>query len=147
MAEAAGALGGLHQLRIFIQARVIFMRKTKHMNMVVAALLPALVVFTAAGLLHHGWSNYDQDIPMNLTGTILEFTYENPHGMMELEVEEDSVWTVVLAPATRMQQRGLAESMLEVGGAAEILAYPHKQGKVEMRAEWISIDGDTTQLR
>ncbi len=123
------------------------MRKTKHMYTAVAPLLLALVVFVAAGALHHGWSNYDQDDPMNLTGTILEFSYENPHGMMELEVEEDSVWTVVLAPPSRMQRRGLAEEELEAASDAHVLAYPHKEGKAEMRAEWIIIEGDTTQLR
>ncbi len=123
------------------------MRKAKHTYLAVAPLLLALIVLIAAGALHHGWSNYDQEAPTELTGTILEFSYENPHGMMELEVEEDSVWTVVLAPPSRMQQRGLPEEDLEAGGAAQVLAYPHKEGKTEMRAEWIIIEGDTTQLR
>ena len=123
------------------------MRKTKNTCWTLAPLLLALLVLAAAGVLHHGWSNYDQEAPTELTGTILESSYENPHGMIELEVEEDSAWTIVLAPPSRMQQRGLAEEMLEAGSAAEVLAYPHKEGEREMRAEWISIDGDTTQLR
>lgn len=123
------------------------MREKPHTSLLVALLLPLLVLLGAAGVLHHGWSNYDQESPTELTGTILESTYQNPHGMLELEVEEDSVWTIVLAPATRMQRRGLSEEMLEPEGTADVLAYPHKEGEREMRAEWIVVDGDTTQLR
>ena len=123
------------------------MYEAKHTYLAAMPLLLVLVVLVAAGALHHGWSNYDQETPMELTGTILESSYENPHGMMELEVEEDSAWTVVLAPPSRMQQRGLTAEELEAGSAAQVLAYPHKGGTTEMRAEWISIRGDTTQLR
>lgn len=126
---------------------VIPMRKKKHTYLTLPPLLLALVVFVAAGALHHGWSNYDQEAPTELMGDILESSYENPHGMMELEVEEDSVWTIVLAPPARMQRRGLAEEELEAASVAQVLAYPHEDGIAEMRAEWIIIDGDTTQLR
>ena len=35
--------------------------------------------------LHHGWSSYDQTKPTNVTGKILEMTYENPHSVIKLE--------------------------------------------------------------
>ena len=95
---------------------------------------------------HHGWSNYDQNKTLNFTGEILESTYENPHGMLKFRVENDT-WTVVLAPPARMEARGLSKAMLAKGATANVVGYPHKKEKGEMRAERITIGDKTTELR
>jgi hypothetical protein len=121
--------------------RNIFIQKGRQVAFVFIIL--ALFSFTP---LHHGWSNYDQTKPANLTGKILEMSYENPHGMIKLEVKKKR-WTVVLAPPSRMESRGLTKDMLKVGGTATVLAYPHLKVKDEMRAERITIGDKTTELR
>lgn len=105
-----------------------------------------ILSFLSFAPLHHGWSNYDQTKPLNLTGKILEMTYESPHGMLKLEAN-DKKWTVVLAPPSRMESRGLSQDMLKVGGTATVVGYPHLKIKDEMRAERITIDKKTTELR
>lgn len=113
------------------------------------------ILFAVSGLLlcmaftvyHHGWSNYDQDNPINFTGEITESTYENPHGYATIETEEGKTWTVVLAPASRMQSRGLEESMIKPGTTATVEGYPHREKEDEMRAERITIDGKKVELR
>jgi hypothetical protein len=57
------------------------------------------------------------------------------------------VWLVVLAPPTRMESRGLAASKLKVGTRATVVGYPHGSDPGEMRAERITIDGATVELR
>jgi hypothetical protein len=116
-------------------------------TLVVTALLACFGLVTAGAALHHGWANYDQENPMNLTGTIEAATYENQHGMLQLKTAEDTTWTVVLAPPGRMQSRGLTRDMLQVGGTATVLAYPHKTIADEARAERITIGEKTTELR
>jgi uncharacterized membrane protein YphA (DoxX/SURF4 family) len=116
-------------------------------TLAMTALLACLVLVTAGAVLHHGWSNYDQESPMNMTGTIQEFTYENPHGTMRLQTAEDTTWLVILAPTGRMESRGLTRDMLTVGGTATVLAYPHKTIADEARAERITIGEKTTELR
>ena len=111
----------------------------------IAALFIVLLLSSFAPL-HHGWSNYDQTKTLNFTGTILEMTYENPHGMMTLEVKKKK-WTVVLAPPSRMETRGLTKDMLKVGGTATVVGYPHLKIKDEMRAERITVGEKTTELR
>ena len=111
------------------------------------ALLACLVLVTAGAALHHGWSNYNQEKPMSMTGTIQAFTYENPHGTLRLQTAEDTTWLVILAPTGRMQSRGLTRDMLKVGGTATVLAYPHKTIADEARAERITIGDKTTELR
>lgn len=108
-------------------------------------LLVALVCFSFNAF-HHGWSNYDQTKTLNFTGKILEATYENPHGMIKLEVDK-KVWNVVLAPPSRMESRGLSSEMLEEGEKATVVGYPHKKIKDEMRAERITLNDKTTELR
>ena len=105
----------------------------------------ALVLATAA-LAHHGWSGYDASKPLTVTGTIKVSGYEHPHGFVRLETPE-KVWVVTLAPPSRMENRGLPSAMLKSGSTATVMGYPSRTDPDEMRAEWIAIDGKTTQLR
>ena len=66
--------------------------------------------------------------------------------MIKLEVEKKT-WTVVLAPPSRMESRGLTKDLLKVGATASVVGYPHLKIKDEMRAERIIIDAKTTELR
>ena len=95
---------------------------------------------------HHGCSGYDVTKEMTLAGTIKEAGYEHPHGHVRLEVP-GKVWLVVLAPPTRMESRGLPAAKLRVGGKATVVGYPHRSNEDEMRAERITIEGATVELR
>ena len=95
---------------------------------------------------HHGWSGYDVTKEMTLAGTIKEAGYEHPHGHVRLEVP-GKVWLVVLAPPTRMESRGLPAAKLRVGGKATVVVYPRRSNEDEMRAERITIEGATVELR
>lgn len=103
----------------------------------------------ATVLAHHGWSEYDASKTLNLTGTIKEAGYENPHGVATLVVtgKEAKTWHAVLAPPSRMEARGLTRDMLKPGTTATIVGYPHKTKTEEMRAERITIGGKTVELR
>ncbi|MDR6935770.1 DUF6152 family protein [Luteibacter sp. 3190] len=107
-------------------------------------LLTALTATTA--LAHHGWSEYDAQKPLNLTGTIESSTYEQPHGTLRLKTA-DATWNVVLAPPSRMESRGLEKSMLAPGQKATVYGYPHRTKADEMRAERVTIGEKTTELR
>jgi len=105
----------------------------------------ALALATAA-LAHHGWSGYDASKPVTVTGTIKVSGYEHPHGYVRLDAPEKE-WVVTLAPPSRMENRGLPAAMLKTGTKATVMGYPSRTDPDEMRAEWIQIDGKTTQLR
>src|SRR5262245_55967618 len=111
-----------------------------------ASLLTVIVLGSAAVYAHHGWTGYDETKLVQYTGVIKESGYENPHGFVNIEVEK-KMWHVVLAPPARMESRGLPKEKLKVGGKATIAGYVNKQIKDEIRAERISIDGKTTELR
>ena len=107
-------------------------------------LFVTITVTTATG--HHGWSGYDSSQTLSLTGTIQESGYEHPHGYVKLAVP-DKVWLVVLAPPSRMENRGLPRTMLQVGTQASVEGYPSRSDPTEMRAERITVAGKTVELR
>jgi hypothetical protein len=65
---------------------------------------------------------------------------------VKLEVPA-KVWLVVLAPPSRMENRGLPRTMLQPGTTATVVGYPHRTESDEMRAERITINGKTVELR
>jgi hypothetical protein len=105
-----------------------------------------VMALTGTAMGHHGWSGYDSSKEMTLTGTIKESGYEHPHGYVNLDAS-GKIWRVVLAPPTRMENRGLPKEMLKVGTTATVVGYPNKTEADELRAERITIGTKTTELR
>jgi len=124
-------------------------KNNRHSFLVFSGLIVS--VFLVSGMvLHHGWANYDQDNELEYTGIIISNDIGNPHTYIDLEVidEEDMVWEVVLAPVTRMRNRGMTDdSMLAVGDTVTVVGYQHRTIEDEMRAERIIIGDTTIELR
>lgn len=95
---------------------------------------------------HHGWSSYDASKPQTLEGKIATSNYGNPHASITMEAS-GKVWTVILAPVSRMESRGASAEMVAVGKTISAYGYPKKDGEAEMRAERITAEGKTVELR
>jgi hypothetical protein len=105
-----------------------------------------------AALAHHGWSEYDSSKVLKLTGKIVESGYEHPHGHIRFEAKGEGAtagktWSVVLAPPSRMENRGLQKEWLKPGATATVEGYANRNKPEEMRAERIIINGKTVELR
>ncbi len=109
-----------------------------------AIALLALVPVTAGA--HHGWSEYDQTQTLTLTGTIEEMGYEHPHGFVKLKTT-GKTWIAVLAPPSRMDNRGLTKEMLKLGTTVTVVGYANRGKPEEMRAERIIVGATTIELR
>ena len=115
--------------------------------LIFAALFSALALeFPAPALGHHGWSEYDSTKLLKLSGKIVDSGYEHPHGYIRLETP-GKIWLCVLAPPSRMENRGLAKDMLKPGTAATLEGYANRNKAEEMRAERINAGGKTVELR
>jgi hypothetical protein len=100
----------------------------------------------AAAFAHHGWGSYDAANPVTVAGPIQTLKYENPHA--EIKVKgRDKIWTVTLAPTSRMSSRGASADVVAVGKTVSAYGYPSTVEKDEMRAERITVDGKTYELR
>jgi hypothetical protein len=130
--------------------------KTKnqdYMYFIKKSFLISTVIILGGFVLHHGWANYDQDKELDYEGIIINNDIGNPHSYIDFQVigdEEVEIkeWEVVLAPLTRMRNRGLTDdSMLAVGDTVRVVGYPHRSIENEMRAERIVIGEVAIELR
>ena len=110
-------------------------------TLVAAAALAAL-----PALAHHGWSEYDSTKSLTLTGTILESGYEHPHGHVRLQTP-GKTWLVILAPPSRMENRGLPAAEIAKGKTVTVVGYANREKQEELRAERITAAGKTVELR
>jgi Family of unknown function (DUF6152) len=106
----------------------------------------AFALLTSAAFAHHGWGSYDANKPLTVTGPILTSKFENPHATITVQ-DSDKVWTVTLAPISRMGSRGATERVVAVGQNVSAYGYPSTVEKDEMRAERITVNGKTYEMR
>ena len=106
----------------------------------------ALAMAAVPAIAHHGWSTYDEAKPMTLTGKIVESHYENPHAHIRIDAGGKR-WLAVLAPVSRMEARGATSDKVAVGREVTLVGYASKEKPDELRAERITMDGKTVELR
>ncbi len=122
------------------------MNKSVSKSVILTPFLACAMLGAGTALAHHGWSEYDAAKPLNLSGTIVESGYTQPHGHVLLQ-SADKRWHVVLAPPSRMESRGLTKEALSAGAKVTVYGYPHREKLDELRAERITIGEKTTELR
>jgi hypothetical protein len=105
-----------------------------------------LALLASAALAHHGWGSYDATKPVTITGPIVTSKFENPHATIAVR-SDDKTWTVTLAPTSRMASRGATIDVVAVGKTVAAYGYPSTVEKDEMRAERITVDGKTYEMR
>jgi Family of unknown function (DUF6152) len=110
------------------------------------AILAALGVLAGPAIAHHGWGSYDAANPVTVAGPILTSKFENPHATITVRAA-DKVWTVTLAPTSRMTSRGASAAVVAAGKDVSAFGYPSTVEKDEMRAERITVDGKTYEMR
>ena len=111
---------------------------------IAAATLTVLLVLPTYA--HHHWNEYDSTKSLTYTGKILDSGYEHPHGHIRLQTP-GKTWHVVLAPPSRMENRGLAPAALKKGETVTVVGYANRSKPEEMRAERITAGGKTVELR
>jgi hypothetical protein len=106
-----------------------------------------IAVFALVGpaAAHHGWGSYIAANPVTVSGPILTSKFENPHAT--ITVKGDKEWTVTLAPTFRMNNRGATADVIATGKTVTAFGYPSTAEKGEMRAERITVDGKTYEMR
>jgi Family of unknown function (DUF6152) len=101
---------------------------------------------TAGVLAHHGWGSYDASKVVIVEGPIETSTYANPHATITVKAA-DKTWTVTLAPTSRMESRGASAELVAVGKVVKAEGYASRVEPGEMRAERITVDGKTIEMR
>ncbi len=109
-------------------------------------LAAALVLVAGGALAHHGWGSYDAAKKFTITSTVGTLAWQNPH--VHVTVTHDGgTWEAVLAPPFRMDARGLNPDLIKVGTQVTLEGYPSTRTERELRAERITVAGQTYELR
>lgn len=104
------------------------------------------LILIQPGWAHHGWGSYDSNTVLTLDGTVSEVDPNNPHGELKLKTA-DKLWIVTLSPPSRMASRGKPIADIKVGDKVVAVGYPNRSRPDEMRAERITHNGFTVELR
>jgi hypothetical protein len=116
------------------------------MRMYPGLAIVALLLLAAPAAAHHGWGSYDASKTTIVEGAIATLHYVNPHATVTVKAGGE-VWTITLAPVSRMQARGAPAALLAVGKTLKAEGYVSKVDPGEMRAERITVDGKTVEMR
>ncbi|SEK98596.1 hypothetical protein SAMN05428989_1206 [Pseudoxanthomonas sp. GM95] len=116
------------------------------MHRAVLPILAAALAVSLPALAHHGWSSYDASKALKISAPLTAVQYRNPHAEVSVDYQ-GKAWNAVLAPIARMNSRGLPDGALTVGKTITIEGYPRLDGTAELRAERITVDGKTIELR
>src|SRR6478735_12107000 len=65
-----------------------------------ASAIALAVLIPGAALAHHGWSSYDAEKTLTVTGPLTDVAWRNPHGEAKISYA-GKTWAVVLAPVAR----------------------------------------------
>lgn len=110
------------------------------------AIAVVLLAAPVAVLAHHGWGSFDASKRITVEGPVQTSEYSNPHVTVRVKAP-DRLWIVILAPVSRMQSRGAAKELVGVGKTIKAEGYPSKSRKDEMRADRITVDGKSFEMR
>ena len=105
------------------------------MKTVLAALLSAGIagIATVDLAAHHSAIAYDRDADVELTGTVREFQYTNPHSWLYVQVVDKAGQTVdwgfeAEGPSTLLRA-GIKVSLLKPGEKVTVKGHPLKDGR------------------
>lgn len=100
----------------------------------------ALAGLASPALAHHGWSWTESGF-FEITGTITDISYGNPHPTLDVDVE-GTIWRVELAPPAASTAAGFTEDTASVGD--EVTAIGNRSqdpNEARMKAVRVIIDG------
>ena len=96
-------------------------------------LLPSIVVLGShAALAHHSPVMFDQTRQIELTGTVREFQWTNPHSYIQLVVKDaqgqEQEWSLEMAAPTYLYNLGWRPSTLKAGDVVTVTIAPLRKG-------------------
>jgi len=92
------------------------------------------------------WTSYDITRSQQMAGVVREVKWDTPLATMKIEAA-GKLLDVVLAPAVRMEFRGVTEENLKIGASVTLSAVPSKTTPNEFRGQTITVGRNAIDLR
>jgi len=98
----------------------------------VAVIVLVIVFATAAGA-HHSPVMFDRTVSKTIVGTVVRFTWTNPHSSIQLDVANESGgvdrWGVELGSPQSMARNGWRSNIIKAGDTVTVVVNPLKSGE------------------
>lgn len=98
----------------------------------------AVLAVSAPATAHHSFAvHFVGDRTVRVTGTVTEFRFRNPHGVILLNVREDdgtvASWKIETNSPNILRRRGWSPESIAVGDVVTIEGYPARDSSNSMR--------------
>jgi hypothetical protein len=109
------------------------------------AVLVAAAGIAAPSLAHHSFAvHFVADQLIKVHGTVDEFTFRNPHGVLTLDVKGDDgaeqSWKIETNSPNILRRRGWSETSIKPGDVVTVEGYPARDGSNFMRVYRVIYD-------
>jgi len=106
--------------------------KTPHVLLVGALAVAGLVALIAPAAAHHSGAGFSADKMIEVTGTIKEFQFTNPHSWIQIIVVNDKgekvEWSLEWGSPNSLGRQGIRPSTFPVGARATMRLRPMLNG-------------------
>jgi len=119
------------------------------MKTALRVLLVALVasVLAPVASAHHSFAMFDRNVEKVATGTVVRWTFNNPHSWLYLNVKDkdgkETLWGFEGSAPTALIQRGITGTTFEPGHTITVLYCPLKDGRAGGGLGWVRLANGT----
>src|SRR5262245_20030096 len=107
-------------------------RKMKSVFRLLPVILVALFLTAAVVSAHHSFAMFDRTIEKVATGTVVRWTFNNPHSWLYLNIKnkdgKETLWGFEGSAPTALIQRGITGTTFEPGHTITVLSCPLTDG-------------------
>jgi len=103
------------------------------MSRAAIASIVLVVALAASAAAHHSPVMFDRTISKTLVGTVVKFTWTNPHSAIQLDVPNESGgvdrWGVEMGSPQSMARAGWRSNIIKAGDTVTVVVNPLKSGE------------------
>lgn len=119
------------------------MRRSKYLGAAVAATLFAGVAAEA----HHSFSQFDRNVELVKTGTVVRWAFNNPHSWLYVNIANDdgteTLWGFEGSAPASLIGRGITGSTFEPGDTITFMFCPLRDGRPGGAIGWARLEDGT----
>jgi len=107
------------------------------------AALVALLLTAAVATAHHSFAMFDRSIERVATGTVVRWTFNNPHSWLYLNLKDkdgkETLWGFESSSPTSLLTKGITGTTFEPGKTITVLYCPLKDGRPGGGLGWVRL--------
>jgi hypothetical protein len=92
----------------------------------------AVALFSAPALAHHSFAMFDADKTVEITGTVKDFQWTNPHSWLQVVVTDDkgqsAEWSLEMGSPGGLARQGWKPKTVAAGDKVTVRIHPLKDG-------------------